>query len=126
MDIFSILPEWLDTYLIDLILFGYPLFKLVAFLVKTVVKHFLPMPDLKKRYCHTDKQSWAVVTGATDGIGLGFCKVLTKMGFNIVLISRNPEKLNTTVDLLKNLQQEGSKKSEFRTIAFNFQDSSNK
>jgi D-arabinose 1-dehydrogenase-like Zn-dependent alcohol dehydrogenase len=63
----------------------------VAFLVRAVVKHYiLPMPDLKKRYCHEDKESWAVVTGATDGIGLGFCKVLVKMGFNIVLISRNP------------------------------------
>jgi 17beta-estradiol 17-dehydrogenase / very-long-chain 3-oxoacyl-CoA reductase len=36
---------------------------------------------------------WAVVTGATDGIGLEFCKQLAKRGFNIVMISRTQEKL---------------------------------
>lgn len=97
MDIFSIFPSWIDSLLFDLIIFGYPLLKFTTFVLKAIVKHLLPMPDLKKRYCHSDKQSWAVVTGATDGIGLGFCKVLTKMGFNIVLISRNPEKLSSTV-----------------------------
>jgi len=29
------------------------------------------------------------ITGATDGIGLGFVEVLTQLGFNICLISRN-------------------------------------
>lgn len=37
--------------------------------------------------------SWALITGATDGIGLGFAKVLAKNNFNIVLVSRNPDKL---------------------------------
>jgi NADPH:quinone reductase-like Zn-dependent oxidoreductase len=126
MDIFSIFPSWIDSLLFDLIIFGYPLLKFTTFVLKAIVKHLLPMPDLKERYCHSDKQSWAVVTGATDGIGLGFCKVLTKMGFNIVLISRNPEKLSSTVELLKNLQHDGLQKSEFKTIAFDFGDSSNK
>jgi len=39
------------------------------------------------------KGSWAVVTGCTEGIGLGFARVLAKYNFNIVLISRNPQKL---------------------------------
>lgn len=47
------------------------------------------MPDLVKKYTTPDQESWAVVTGATDGIGLGFCQVLTKLGFNVLLISRN-------------------------------------
>ena len=62
------------------------------------------MPDLKRRYCEENEESWAVVTGATDGIGLGFCKVLAKMGFNIVLISRNVDKLSSAVKILNNLQ----------------------
>ena len=33
--------------------------------------------------------SWAVVTGSTDGIGKECAKYLGKQGFNIVLISRN-------------------------------------
>ena len=37
--------------------------------------------------------SWALITGSTDEIGLGFAKVLAKYGFNIVSIARNPEKL---------------------------------
>ena len=41
-----------------------------------------------------DSRSWALVTGATDGIGLAICKVLAKdHGFNILMVSRNAEKL---------------------------------
>ena len=45
--------------------------------------------------------SWALITGSTDGIGLGFAKVLAKQGFNIVLVSRNPEKLQNVEQELK-------------------------
>jgi len=44
---------------------------------------------------------WAVVTGATDGIGKAFAEQLAKLGFNIVLISRNPTKLD---EVKKNLE----------------------
>lgn len=37
--------------------------------------------------------SWAIVTGATDGIGLEFARALAKKGYNLLLISRSPEKL---------------------------------
>ena len=36
---------------------------------------------------------WAVVTGATDGIGKGFAKELASKGLNIVLVSRTLSKL---------------------------------
>ncbi|KAM9311838.1 very-long-chain 3-oxoacyl-CoA reductase-like [Gastrophryne carolinensis] len=36
---------------------------------------------------------WAVVTGATDGIGKGYARELAKRGLNIVLVSRTLEKL---------------------------------
>ena len=45
--------------------------------------------------------SWALITGSTDGIGLGFAKVLAKYGFNIVSVSRNPEKLQKVEQELK-------------------------
>ena len=39
-------------------------------------------------------RSWALVTGATDGIGLAICKILAKdHGFNILMVSRSSEKL---------------------------------
>jgi 17beta-estradiol 17-dehydrogenase / very-long-chain 3-oxoacyl-CoA reductase len=42
------------------------------------------------------KGSWAVVTGSTDGIGKAFAMELASRGFNLVLISRNIDKLNAT------------------------------
>lgn len=33
------------------------------------------------------------MTGASDGIGLEFAKILATQGFNIVMVSRNKEKL---------------------------------
>jgi 17beta-estradiol 17-dehydrogenase / very-long-chain 3-oxoacyl-CoA reductase len=43
-----------------------------------------------ERYGH---DSWAVCTGSTDGIGKAQAKYLANKGFNIVLIARNPAKL---------------------------------
>jgi len=36
---------------------------------------------------------WAVVTGATDGIGKAYAQELAKKGLDVCLVSRNPEKL---------------------------------
>lgn len=46
-----------------------------------------PAKDLKKY------GKWAVVTGATDGIGKAYAKALAKKGMSIVLISRTESKL---------------------------------
>jgi len=40
--------------------------------------------------------SWAVVTGATDGIGKAYAEELAKSGMNIMLLSRSQEKLKDT------------------------------
>lgn len=37
--------------------------------------------------------SWAVVTGGSDGIGEQFCKDLANKGFNICIVARNEEKM---------------------------------
>lgn len=39
-----------------------------------------------------ETETWAIITGATDGIGLEFARQLGKMGFHIFFIGRNKEK----------------------------------
>jgi 17beta-estradiol 17-dehydrogenase / very-long-chain 3-oxoacyl-CoA reductase len=40
------------------------------------------------------KGAWAVVTGATDGIGKEFSYQLAKNGFNVLLVARNSQLLS--------------------------------
>lgn len=49
------------------------------------------VPDIKNIY---GSGSYAIITGATDGIGKGFCEALAEKGMNIILISRTQEKLD--------------------------------
>lgn len=56
-----------------------------------IYRNFFGIPISTERY---GKDSWAVVTGSSDGIGLAAAKHLAAKGFNIVLIARNLEKLN--------------------------------
>ncbi|XP_075991849.1 inactive hydroxysteroid dehydrogenase-like protein 1 [Anticarsia gemmatalis] len=57
-----------------------------------LMPYFLPaeVQSLSKRF-----GPWAVVTGGTDGIGKQYAKELARRGINLVIISRNPEKLKT-------------------------------
>jgi 17beta-estradiol 17-dehydrogenase / very-long-chain 3-oxoacyl-CoA reductase len=48
-------------------------------------------PSSLPRYLHGD--SYALVTGSTDGIGLGYATELLSLGFNVILHGRNPKKL---------------------------------
>jgi len=50
-------------------------------------------PSSLQRYRAPGKESWALVTGASDGIGLGFAQELCKRGFNVFLHGRSREKL---------------------------------
>lgn len=46
------------------------------------------------------KDSWAVVTGASDGIGRGIAIELASRGFNVVLIARNIAKLEEVAKII--------------------------
>uniref|UniRef100_A0A3P8UNX8 Hydroxysteroid (17-beta) dehydrogenase 12b n=1 Tax=Cynoglossus semilaevis TaxID=244447 RepID=A0A3P8UNX8_CYNSE len=58
---------------------------------------------------------WAVVTGATDGIGKAYAEELARRGFAIVLISRSQEKLD---DVSKAIESKCG--VETKTIAVDF------
>ncbi|KAM0052271.1 putative short-chain dehydrogenase/reductase SDR, NAD(P)-binding domain superfamily [Helianthus debilis subsp. tardiflorus] len=45
--------------------------------------------------------SWALVTGSTDCIGKAFAFELAKQGLNIILVGRNPSKLETVSTEIK-------------------------
>uniref|UniRef100_A0A8C1HU28 3-ketoacyl-CoA reductase n=1 Tax=Cyprinus carpio carpio TaxID=630221 RepID=A0A8C1HU28_CYPCA len=53
---------------------------------------------------------WAVVTGATDGIGKSYAEELARRGFSMMLISRSQEKLD---DVAKSLAPPADKKTVF-------------
>ncbi|OMJ82397.1 hypothetical protein SteCoe_16942 [Stentor coeruleus] len=51
----------------------------------------------------TYENTWAIITGATDGIGLGFACELAKHKINLILISRSNEKLDKVASDLKSI-----------------------
>lgn len=68
-------------------------------IIESTYKTFLrPAKDLKKL------GKWAVVTGATDGIGKAYAFALAKMGMNVVIISRTESKL---ADVKKEIEDKG-------------------
>lgn len=52
-------------------------------------------PSSLERYCRSNDGNppWALITGASDGIGLGFAHELAHRSFNVVLHGRNATKL---------------------------------
>lgn len=57
------------------------------------------VPSKLSRYLHsspTGKPPWALITGATDGIGRALAHELAGHGFNVVIHGRNPTKLAAT------------------------------
>ena len=56
-----------------------------------------PFPTIRAKYSN----SWAIVTGATGGIGLGVVHELAAQGVNVVLVARNAENLATTAAVVR-------------------------
>ncbi|XP_073403179.1 very-long-chain 3-oxoacyl-CoA reductase-B-like [Dendrobates tinctorius] len=74
--------------------------------------HFLSRvwrTDLKKY------GGWAVVTGATDGIGKSYAEELAKRGFDVVLISRTLEKLK---NVAKGIEEKTRRKTKVIQLDF--------
>lgn len=65
---------------------------LVYRLLNFINLYFLHKSSLP-RYRHAGRNSYALVTGSSDGIGLATARALAKSGFNVIIHGRNPEKL---------------------------------
>jgi 17beta-estradiol 17-dehydrogenase / very-long-chain 3-oxoacyl-CoA reductase len=66
--------------------------------------YFYLKPSKLHRYLHLSsdsQQPWALVTGATDGIGKAFAHELARHGFNVVVHGRNASKLAAVEDELR-------------------------
>ena len=93
MEILVAQPFWV------LLLFSLGTFSSLKFLfslVKTLYALFLRSPKNLLKY-----GDWAVVTGPTDGIGKAIAFELARRGLNLVLVGRNPHKLNQVFQEIK-------------------------
>lgn len=93
----TILLAWLDQasqsngiFILGLLSLVYLTFNFASY----VTDLFLPGTSLKT-FGAGSKSTWAVVTGASDGIGAEFAQQLARAGFNILLVSRTQTKLDT-------------------------------
>jgi len=81
----SLLAEQPLLALVGALLLGSQALSLAALLYKTLLRGG---KNLKKSY-----GEWAVVTGATDGIGKAMAFELARKGLSVMLVGRSPEKL---------------------------------
>ncbi|KAF7991085.1 hypothetical protein HCN44_002647 [Aphidius gifuensis] len=86
----------IGIYLLVGVLFIWALIDPVSRVTRALWEILIPIinatpVDLKSKF-----GEWAVVTGSTDGIGKAYAKELATRGINLVLISRNNDKLEKT------------------------------
>lgn len=58
-----------------------------------ILRIYCFQPSALPKYRHAADGSWALVTGASDGIGIELARELLKQGFNVFLHGRNESKL---------------------------------
>ncbi|MCJ1318146.1 hypothetical protein MMC15_003473 [Xylographa vitiligo] len=64
--------------------------------------------------------SWALVTGASDGIGKEFALQLSRSGFNILIVSRTASKMEILAKEIESLQMYSGSKSSAKIVAMDF------
>ncbi|KAL0132972.1 hypothetical protein PUN28_000594 [Cardiocondyla obscurior] len=114
------LPTIAFWVLVILITFWILLGPVLRFL-RVIFEITMQIYDNKPIDLRTKFGDWAVVTGSTDGIGRAYAKELAARNMNLILISRNLEKLERTKDELLLINP----KIEVRVIAADFAEGEN-
>jgi len=111
------MTTWEDALVLVISTVGFlSLSKPILKFVKWVYCMFLrPPKDLPTTY-----GSWAMVTGCTDGIGKAISFELASEGLNLVLVSRNPQKLKSTSEEIWGKFGEKNK-TQMKIIAVDFE-----
>nr|AIE57500.1 KCR1-1 [Camelina sativa] len=86
-------PTW---YLVLFALGSISIFKFIFTLLRSFYIYFLRPGKNLRRY-----GSWVLITGPTDGIGKAFAFQLAQKGFNLILVARNPEKLEDVSETIR-------------------------
>lgn len=93
---------------------GVVLAKVVLSTVYSVVSRFFKRRSLNKI------SQWAVVTGASDGIGKAMATELAYKGINLVLVARSQERLDDSAKTIIDAALSKGKKIEVRTVTVDF------
>jgi 17beta-estradiol 17-dehydrogenase / very-long-chain 3-oxoacyl-CoA reductase len=89
-------------------------------LLRALYKRLLRSPTDLNRFGRREG-FWAVVTGASDGIGKAFAVELAKRGFNVLMISRTESKLKAVQSEIK---EKHKAKTQVEYLTFDFSDAS--
>ncbi|CDW72624.1 short chain dehydrogenase reductase family protein [Stylonychia lemnae] len=85
-----------------------------------LIKQYIFRRELDLHQVYGGKESWALVTGGSDGIGFQYCIDLAKRGFNICIVSRNAEKIDLKIQELKQILGDQASSLKFRSVVADF------
>ncbi|KAF2151894.1 putative short chain dehydrogenase/reductase [Myriangium duriaei CBS 260.36] len=91
----------LTTYRAPLAYIGLGTTAIISCKLATFAWRYLKPSSLARYHHGKPGSTWALVTGASDGIGLGFVEALLQRHFNVLMHGRNKEKLERIASELR-------------------------